>query len=124
MPKRVEANLAVILEKIDRGNFIEVTWIDASQSKAVNTRKLPLPNHNVETQKVTNGIFVCVQRGETWRDDHLILAFEETDGFSEVVSIPIAIVKIIRYAKTKRSKKTTRSKKEQQFSDGSVKIFA
>lgn len=122
-PKQTKTTISTTLQKIHPGDFIETTWIDASQSKGVDIRKPSLPNHSVETRKVTKASYLRIQRGETWRDEHLLLSFEETDGLHEIISIPLTLVKTIRYANEKHSRKTKKPKEKQRFTDGSTKIF-
>jgi len=75
---------------------IEVWWVDASESD-VRSLALPLSGHNVETRQHEIGWFVGLQKGDTWRDIHLIFQTRRTDveGPSprfKITSIPFARV--------------------------------
>jgi len=83
-----------ILRSLKTGDRIEVWWADASEGD-VKSLALPLPGHNVETRQHEIGWFVGLQKGDTWRDIHLIFQTRRTDieGPSprfKITSIPFA----------------------------------
>lgn len=112
------------LSRLKRGDYVTVVWIDASQSRGVSLKRTLLPNYYVETRKRTVGRFVGVQKGGRWRDLHLIIGFEDTDGRWEIVSIPLCLVKQIESAEGKEAlKRITGRKRRQRMKDGGVKLL-
>lgn len=89
------------LDKIRTGDFVEVEWIDAATVKDARIDRLPLPNDYVETTRRTIGMFVCVQKGATWRVPTLTLLMDQIDQGSIIRTIPVPI---IMQVKTKADK--------------------
>ncbi len=101
------------LDSIRAGDFVEVEWIDAATVKDASIDRLPLPNDYVETTRRTIGIFVCIQKGATWRVPILALLMDQIDHGSVIRTIPIPI---IMQVKTKANKTPeTVQKAEQAF---------
>lgn len=90
------------LDRVRAGDFVEVGWVDAATVEDARIDRLPLPNDYIETTRRTIGIFVCIQKGATWRVPTLALLMDQIDQGSIVRTIPIPI---IMQAKT-RAKKT------------------
>jgi len=94
MNKKLKSTLLDFVQKIKPGDQIEVWWVDASESY-VKSLDRPLPNNVVETRKHEIGWYVGVQKGDAWRDIHLILRTESTDPDSpqakhKITSLPFA----------------------------------
>jgi hypothetical protein len=129
-----------IVRKLKPHDRFEIEWIDASKSDVLNI-DLPLRNHTVETRQEEMGYFLCLQKGETWRDPHLVYCLRITDknnpgaGQWQVTSVPVALIKritpltkkeVLRLQKTGKGGRRVRSRRyrrhTQRFSDGSVKF--
>ena len=122
-PQYWPQSVQIALDKIKPGDFITVTWIDASRS--IGPFKKTLPNHNVETRAVSEGRFYGIQKGVTYHDYHLIILQQTVDGRKITVeSIPLVLVKSISTdAKTNlQFVKEVDRRSIIRFRDGSVKI--
>lgn len=89
-----EAKQAVLQElaKVEKGDFLEVEWLDAATVKDARIEKLPLPNNYVETRRRTYGVFICVQKSATWYVPVLTLLMDQIDDKSVIRAIPIPVV--------------------------------
>lgn len=106
------------------GDYITVWWIDASETRYVRYRRLPLPNSAVETRKRTFGRFLTVQKGYTWKVPHLVLLLEETDElYGQVISIPLPLVMKVEAVQAKTPLKHQRTVLVRRFPDGRVKYL-
>ena len=89
-----KSTLLKFVQNLKRGDRVEIWWIDASESDVKNLT-LPLPDHCVETLHREIGWFVGLQKGDTWRDIHLIFKTRSTDPDTvsskhKIISIPFA----------------------------------
>jgi hypothetical protein len=128
-----------ILHKLKPHERFEIEWVDASESR-VTRIDLPIPNHTVETRQLEMGYFLCLQKGDTWHDLHLIYYLKSVDkdsrgpGQWNVTSIPVYLIKRIVPLTKKEALKESKNgewlrrmrsrrhrRHTQRFSDGSVK---
>lgn len=128
-----------LLRKLKPHDRFEIEWIDASISNVLRI-DLPLANHTVETRQQEMGYFLCLQKGDTWHDLHLIYYLKSVDkqghgpGQWQVTSVPVYLIKRImpltkkealRRSKNGKGPPTMKSRRHrrhvQRFRDGSTK---
>jgi len=129
-----------ILHKFKIHDRFEIEWVDASESH-VPSINLPLANHTVETRQQEMGYFLCLQKGDTWHDLHLIYYLKSVDrdgcgpGQWHITSVPVYLIKRIVPLTKKEALKESKNgewlrrmrsrrhrRHTQRFSDGSVKF--
>lgn len=130
-----------VLRKLKPHDRFEIEWIDASESR-VPRIDLPLANHTVETRQQEMGYYLCLQKGDTWHDLHLIYYLKSVDkdsrgpGQWHVTSVPVYLIKRIlpltkkealKELKNGEGGRRVRSRRHrrhtQRFSDGTVKYI-
>jgi len=151
--KSRKCTLLELVQNLKPGDRIEIHWIDASGTKNVKNIVLPLPPGLVETRRKAIGWFIGLQKGDTWRDIHLIFETDVIDPDSptpkhEISSIPFAhkcqhcgemtsmlVKRVLPLQEGKEAKKFKRGQTEepknsrryrksrQRFPDGSVKFL-
>jgi len=149
--KSRKCTLLEVVQNLKPGDRIEIYWTDASETETVRNLVLPLPPGLVETRQREIGWFVGLQKGDTWRDIHLIFETRVVDPDSpaprhKISSIPFArkcqhcgeimpmlVKRVILLQEGKEAKKFKRGqpkeekngrrfrKHRQRFPDGSVK---
>ncbi len=78
--------------KAQMGDFMEIEWLDAASIRGARIKKPPLPNAYVETRRRTYGVFICLQKGETWCVPALTLLMDQTDDSSVIITIPTPVI--------------------------------
>lgn len=93
------------LAQVQRGDFLEVEWLDAATVEDARIDELPLPNNYVETRRRTYGAFVCIQKSATWYVPVLTLLMDQMDHKSIIRTIPMpAVVQVkLKVEKTPQS---------------------
>lgn len=113
--KKNEDKILQTLAGLQKGQQIIVTWIDASESRAIPLHTNALHNDAVETRKKTVGIFVCVQKGDAYQEPHIIIGVEKTDNTWHINSIPMCLVKNVEISSLKTPLSTSKEYKEKVF---------
>jgi hypothetical protein len=117
-PDRVQENL----DKLKRGDYVAIMWVDASESSDVPIKD-ELPNHSVESISTSIGIFHGVQRGNTYSDLHILVTKDLVDtNRMRIQAIPLCLVKSIEiYGKKRLLMLYKKRRALLHFRDGSVK---
>jgi len=76
-------------EGIQRGNLVEIVWLDASLSRGI----IKVTNRVIATYKRTVGRFVGVFKDDQYKHPHVLVQHEaDENGVADVSSIPLGIV--------------------------------
>ena len=135
-----DSRVMEVIRALKPHDRFEIEWMDASEIDVLNI-DLPLKNRAVETRREEMGYFLCLQKGDTWHDLHLVYCLRITDqnnpgaGQWHLTSVPVSLIKRItpltkkealRRQKSGRQPLTFKSRRHrrhtQRFSDGSVKF--
>ncbi len=92
MPREAKRAVLQELARVEKGDFLEVEWLDAATVKDARIEKLPLPNNYVETRRRTYGVFICVQKSATWYVPVLTLLMDQIDDKSIIRTIPVPVI--------------------------------
>ena len=113
------------LTKLQKGDRISISWIDASQSNNVMPANI-IANKSVETRIVSEGAYHCLQRGNDFNDLHIIIVKGNAEGRRLTVeSIPLCLVKEIQvFRKTElQSMLLRKGKSFIRYVDGVIKTL-
>lgn len=121
---RSQTSVINSLQTIRKGDHVTVIWCDASESGGVPTHG-PINNHSVESVCSAVGIFLCVQKGRTYMDPHILIVKDYLDSEKmRVQSIPLCLIKSIQsFSEKKKLLMIHKRKQVLHFKDGSVKYI-